>query len=179
MLASGHAALGGWRRLARTLVIFVAASITAGVGGGCTAGEAEGPASTSGRSAEPASSRWDGPPKPREDGTLAVAEFNGYVERADAAWSRSPLLWAITFLRLEGQQAAKVSVDVETSPEGGQEALVSATLDGLLDDSVRGVRRFLTVHRQPDGSWRLRSARQQQRCWPNRGHRDFSTAPCV
>ena len=122
---------------------------------------------------------WPGPPRPQKDGTIAVTEFNQYVERADAAWTRSPLLLTIEFLRIESPEAATTAIDLETSPEGANEASVTVTLDGLLDDSVRSVRTFLTVLRQPDETWRLKSARREQRCWPDHGHQNFSPAPCL
>jgi hypothetical protein len=163
----------------RILAVSLAALVTSGLAGGCRSGEEQRSAAPGASTSERAASAWPGPPRPQEDGTIAVAGFNEYAERDDAAWTRSPLLVAVRFLGLESRQAAKASIDVETSPEGGDEASVTVTLDGLLDDSVRGVRTFLTLDRQAEGSWRLRSARQQQRCWPKRGHQGFSTARCV
>ncbi len=122
---------------------------------------------------------WPGPPPAAEDGALPVAAFNEHVERAGGGWTRSPLLVAINFLAIDGQGAGKTTIEVEATPEGGDEAAVTVTLDGLLDDSVRAHRTAVALERQADGSWRLRSARREQRCWPERGHEDFSTEPCL
>ena len=110
---------------------------------------------------------------------MTVARFNDYVESSDAAWTRSPLLMAIEFLDVAIPEAARTSIDLERSGEGEDEASVTVTLDGLLDDSVRSVRTVLALERQADETWRLRSARREQRCWPERGHEEWSPAPCV
>ena len=104
---------------------------------------------------------------------------NVYVDRADAAWTRSPLLMAVEFLGLRSPEAATTSIDLESAAEGRDDAAVTVKLDGLLDDSVRGVRTVLALDRQADETWRLRSARREQRCWPERGHQEWSPEPCV
>jgi hypothetical protein len=164
---------------ARISAISLAALVTLSLAAGCTSGKEEGRPAPSATSKVETSSTWHGPPRAGKDGTIAVAGFNEHVERGGGQWTRSPLLLAINFLGLDGENAATTSIDLEASPEGGDEASMTVTLDGLLDDSVRGVRTALTLDRQADGSWRLRSARQEQRCWPNRGHREFSSALCL
>jgi hypothetical protein len=108
-----------------------------------------------------------------------VEEFERYVAASDASWTRSPLLVATTFLRVEDPEAARTSIELEKAPEGGDEATATVTVDGLLDDSVRAVRTVMTLERRGDGTWRVRSARQERRCQRGRGHQDFGTEPCA
>lgn len=115
--------------------------------------------------------QWAGPPPPAADGSVSVAGF-------DQA-ARSPLDTAAAFLRLDQVQAATTTLVSRTAAEGGDRATVTATFDGLLDDSIRAHRYVLELERQTDGTWRLRSAAFSQRCQPGRGHQYFSAAPCV
>jgi len=122
---------------------------------------------------------WAGPPRPSADGRLDVASFNDFLAGEGAASARSPVLASAEFLRLDESDAPTISLVSRAGAEGGGPATVVATLDRLLDDSVRAQRYVLRLERQADGTWRLRSARWAQRCWPGRGHQDFSPQPCV
>lgn len=62
--------------------------------------------------------------------------------------------------------------------ESAEEKVLLFTTTGLADDSVRGIRYRLEFERA-DGQWRLRWVGQQVTCWPERGHEDWSTAPCL
>jgi hypothetical protein len=46
------------------------------------------------------------------------------------------------------------------------------------DDSVSGYRYTFVMTRPHPGTWSVTSAKQSWRCWPGRGHRDFSVEPC-
>jgi hypothetical protein len=126
----------------------------------------------------PAGEAWPGPPRPAPDGQVAVDGFNDYAQSAQASWTRSALLSTAEFLRLEDREGT-TSVVLEQPAEGGSRTDVMVTEDGLLGDSIRATRYVLDFERQEDGRWRLLSARWSQRCWPNRGHQDFSPEPCV
>ena len=140
------------RSLAVSAVLAVAAALPlAGCGGG--------------------SREWPGPPRPAADGTVSVAGFSHAA--------RSPIDTAAAFLRLDKRQAATTTLVSKTALEGGDRAAVTATFDGLLDDSIRADRYVLLLERQSDGTWRLRSATWSQRCWSGRGHQNFSVALCV
>ncbi len=115
--------------------------------------------------------RWAGPPPSAADGTVDVSGFD------EAA--RSPIETAAAFLRLDERQAATTALVSRTGPEGGDSAAVTATLDGLLDDSIRSDRYVLVLAKQQDGTWRLESAVFSQRCRQGRGHPEYSAAPCV
>lgn len=122
---------------------------------------------------------WLGPPKATRSGEVEVDSFNQYADdAADPSFELSALGTALEFLGLENRHAGTTSVVLTQPPEGGNEAGATATLDGLLDDSVRAERYVLVLDRQND-AWRLRSARWTQRCQLNRGHQDFSAELCL
>ena len=122
--------------------------------------------------------RWPGPPRERPDGTMGVAAFAEHTADSDDAWTRSPLLAAAEFLRLDRASAQTTAVVATTGPEGTGPTTVTATLDRVLDDSVRAKRYELDFVRNGD-KVRLLAARWTQQCWPGRGHQDFTTELCV
>jgi hypothetical protein len=123
---------------------------------------------------------WSGPPRPSEDGTVAVDGFNDYADEVEGGWERSPLRAAGEFLALQEPNAANSSMVMAGSGgEIGSTVTVTVLLDGLLDDSIRTQRYVLGFERRDDGTWRLVSARFAQRCQPGRGHQDFSPADCL
>lgn len=126
-----------------------------------------------------AAGTWEGPPAPDESGRVAVEEFNGYLEETMPNWATSPIRVAVEFLALRDPAAFETSVVLTSSPEAGDEATVTVTQDGLLDDSVRASRYALMLVRQNDGRWELITASWSQRCQPGRGHQDFTPKRCI
>jgi hypothetical protein len=127
---------------------------------------------------------WEGPPPPDESGVISVTEFTEYQDATDPAWADSPARIALEFLDLgdpsdPDQGAFTTTVVQEASPEGGEQAEVTVTLEGLLDDSVQAIRYALKFQKDADGAWRLASATWAQRCAPGRGHQDFSLELCI
>ena len=121
-----------------------------------------------------------GPPPPGRGGQLSVEQFNALSARADAPWAHSPLLSAVEYLGLGGSEPiGKTTVVITGGSEGGPNATVTVTLDGVLDDSVQAVRWELRFARRDDATWRLLSVERTQRCVEGRGHTDFTAAPCV
>jgi hypothetical protein len=127
---------------------------------------------------------WEGPPPPDESGVISVTEFTEYQDASDPNWADSPARIALEFLDLgdpsgPDQGAFTTTVIQEANPEGGEQAEVTVTLEGLLDDSVQAIRYVLKFQKDADGAWRLASATWAQRCAPGRGHQDFSTELCI
>jgi hypothetical protein len=56
--------------------------------------------------------------------------------------------------------------------------IVTVTYDGLYDDSIRAIR-FQTIVRRENRQWIKDEIIQTQKCWPNRGHQEFSTELCI
>jgi hypothetical protein len=122
---------------------------------------------------------WAGVPEPLPPtGTLPVEGFADHAAGLEEPWERSPALVAAEFLRLDEAEAARTTIEVDAGPEAGGPALVTVTLEGLLDDSVRA-RRFVLDLARDGEAWRLERATWTQRCVPGRGHDAFSPQPCV
>jgi hypothetical protein len=121
---------------------------------------------------------WEGPPQEAADGTMNVASFNDYLADHDDD-AKSPIAAATRFLRLDNAPAGTTSIESRKAGEQESPVSVTVTLDRLPDDSVRARRYSLVLNLAGDDDWRLSSAVVTQRCWPNRGHQNFSTALCI
>ena len=97
--------------------------------------------------------------------------------RAGADWTKSPLQVA---LRLVGDRhgSRERNISIESTPETFRDAKIVITEDGYLDDSVRGARYQLKLTRTDDGYWVVERFKKEVRCWPGRGHQDYSDKPC-
>lgn len=124
------------------------------------------------------SASWDGPPRPAADGGVDVAGFDDYATQVDESWEQTPALAAGAFLRLDRRTATITTISSRSGPEGVGPTVVTVTLDGLLDDSVRAERWELAFE-PVDSTYRLSAARWAQRCRAGRGHTAFSAEPCV
>jgi hypothetical protein len=123
---------------------------------------------------------WQEPPLPEAGKeTIRVDRFNSYLDGAGASQARSPLSAATAFLGVAGSRVGRARLTMDAPAEARDEATVTVTLGGLLDDSVREVRYVLELRREEDGTWRLASATRVQRCAPGRGHQSFSAEPCL
>jgi hypothetical protein len=112
-------------------------------------------------------------------GHVETAAFNDFLAGDGKEFATSPIAAVTEFLRLD-QSSASVTSVVATSPgEVRNFSEVVATLDGLLDDSVRTERFTVELQRNSSKLWRVRAADWAQRCRSGRGHQDFSPRPCV
>jgi hypothetical protein len=122
---------------------------------------------------------WPGPAKADAAGKVAIGGFNDFLAGDGKEFAGSPVAAVTEFLRLD-KSSASVTTVVATSPgEVRNFSEVVATLDGLLDDSVRTERYTVELQRDPSKLWRVRAVDRAQRCRPGRGHQDFSPKPCV
>jgi predicted small lipoprotein YifL len=125
------------------------------------------------------SAEWNGPPRAKPNGTLEVAEFNDFLAKGGEDFAHSPIAAVAEFLGLGQSTAAHTKVESTSPGEVRDVAEVVATLQGLLDDSVRDARYTVELMQDESGMWRLRAADWAQRCQSGRGHQDFSAKPCV
>ena len=80
---------------------------------------------------------------------------------------------------LEGEPYNYQSCIIEIAQEENQWIWTATiTYDGLFDDSIRATRIKAIVAYQ-DGQWIVKESSETQKCWPNRGHQEFSTEFCV
>jgi hypothetical protein len=96
----------------------------------------------------------------------------------DERWERSPVLVAGEFVRLDERDVSRATVVADAGPEAGGPAIVTVTLDGLLDDSVAAERYVLRLRRE-GRTWTLESATWALRCQAGRGHQAFTPEPCA
>jgi hypothetical protein len=105
----------------------------------------------------------------------AVLEIDAFNSAVDAAvdsgrtWAQDPIdvveqfLWGgiggARYSRLEKQ---------DNRLEWPDSTVITLMRDGWADDSIRGDWHRLTLHRLPDGTWRLSEALRAYRCY--RGH---------
>lgn len=122
---------------------------------------------------------WGGPPDAEPGGAVSTQGFSGFQQEVDAEWERSPAMAAGIFLRLDERTAARTTIDAKAGPEGGGDQIVTVTLDGLADDSVRTERWTLGFEEQEDGVYALTGALREFRCHEGRGHQDFAGEACV
>jgi hypothetical protein len=122
---------------------------------------------------------WSGPLEQKADGTLAIAGFNEFLTGDGQEFARSPIAAVTEFLGLDKSSAAVIEINATSPGEVRNYSEVVATLDGLLDDSVRAARYTVELHRDAQQVWSLRAGDWAQRCQSGRGHQNFSAKPCV
>ena len=94
------------------------------------------------------------------------------------SWVKSPMEVA---LRITGEfdemktREMKFEAATAESPEAITLTVVN---DGFLDDSVRGEKWIYELVKETNGVWKVSSIKRAWKCWPGRGHDDFSGEPC-
>ena len=122
---------------------------------------------------------WGGPPDAESGGAVSTEGFSGFQEEVDAEWERSPAMAAGVFLRLDERKAVRTAIDAKAGPEGGGDQIVTVTLDGLADDSVRAERWTLDFEETEAGVYALTGALRELRCHEGRGHQEFAAEACT
>lgn len=69
-----------------------------------------------------------------------------------------------------------LTISQQSEPEAFDHAEVAVIREGLLDDSVKGVRQRLSLHLNPQGLWQIDRIREDFSCW--RGRRGWGVKPC-
>ncbi len=126
-----------------------------------------------------AAADWPGPPKANANGSVEFASFNEFLAGDGKQFADSPITAVTEFLALDKTSAAATTLRATSPGEVRNFSEVSATLDGLLDDSVRGARYIVELQRSESAGWRIRAVDWAQQCQAGRGHQEFSPQPCV
>ncbi len=113
-----------------------------------------------------------------EDGTLPVDAYEAYLIEVDESWERDVGAVVGAFVDAGATEAASRSFEATVRGEGSA-ATATLVLDGLLDDSIRGLQYDAELRRRPNGTWELVAATWSQRCHEGRGHQAFSPDPCI
>jgi Immunoglobulin-like domain of bacterial spore germination len=106
---------------------------------------------------------------------VPVSTFNTFVSSVDPAWAEEAVSTAFYFAVGPVDDEFPQRFEI-TNPAPG---VFEVTGWGSADDSVEAGRFLVRVAEQADGTWRVTSATWSQKCWPGRGHQDFSTVPCI
>ena len=112
---------------------------------------------------------------------LDISKFQQLLSKSaegNEVWTDDPLQIA---LRLVGPFEAKIQqiTRKHDSAESARKAEVIVIEEGYLDDSIRGARYEFVLEKDVKNRWQIISAKKSWRCWPNRGHDDFSQQPCL
>jgi hypothetical protein len=127
---------------------------------------------------DPSEPRWsDRIAVDRKTGKLSAPGFNALVDSAAPGWSRAPDTTAAELLDLDQPFDGPVEIYLLQQIDG-DEAVVTATLTRLGDDSVSAVRYRVVLKKGTDGRHRFVSGTRTWQCRPERGHRDFDTGVC-
>jgi hypothetical protein len=112
---------------------------------------------------------------------LEIAKFRQLVLSSVAngeLWVKDALQVALRFVgTFEGklQQITRRN----NSAELASKVEIVIVEEGYLDDSVRGAWYQLKLEKEPRNVWQLVTAKKAWRCYPGRGHDDFSKRPCL
>jgi hypothetical protein len=147
------------------------------------------PASTSARLAPataPSSTGANASPFAGRSLRNAPAEIEAFNAWAERAGLRENLAALVALGLPVSSEVRKISIEVEyAAGESPMAATVTAVQDGFLDDSVRGERSIWRFERKActacasgKSPWTLRAVEDARRCWPGRGHLEFSREPC-
>jgi len=119
-------------------------------------------------------SLWLSPVLPSRPTAAARAwpdpELTSFAERvadaanAGAAWAHDPLRVALAWLPTMPESAVVDVTRRDTQVEFAPYSVVSATVGGLLDDSVAALRDVLVLERMEGGTWRIVAVTEAQRC---------------
>jgi uncharacterized protein len=69
-------------------------------------------------------------------------------------------------------------IQVNRGSEAPSASRITVLRDGLLDDSVRGVRWEIALEKTAAGVWRIQEVRQAWRCWRGKQTNRFAAVPC-
>lgn len=110
----------------------------------------------------------------RDKLTAALAEAARATDRRDDLHGLLP--------KVLGNNAARSSVvSINRVEDDKRDAYAGVLVFDAIpdDDSVGGYRYDLQLDRDVQGGWKITEAMRSWRCWKDRGHRHFSTEPCV
>ncbi len=114
------------------------------------------------------------------DEEMDTKRFRRLVSEAEVGnepWVKDALQVAMRFIGpFEGRQ--QFVMREVANAECADKTTVLVIEDGYLDDSIRGSRYQVILEKDMRGVWYVVSARKAWRCWPDRGHGEFSTEPC-
>ncbi len=115
---------------------------------------------------------------------IILASALGYVTLVKKPISQSPVLTETSALALVKSTWGDCTLDscsevvVSVAKQGSETYVVTATYEGLRDDSSSAQRK-VAVATFNNGKWTLGTPTVTQQCWPGRGHQNFSSELCL
>lgn len=93
------------------------------------------------------------------------------------SWAQSALQVALKLVG-DSQECRERRIEIQSTPEAFRDAHIVIIEEGLMDDSVFGIRYELMLRLGKHG-WMVESADKTWKCWPGRGHQYYSDEPCL
>jgi hypothetical protein len=128
-------------------------------------------------------------PPPAQGGLeqLAPVPATQYNQQVATAAGRNetrvqdPVQMALHFAEIARNTPEKWEFNEAHIPLRHEAAGLSTAVEttGLHDDSIEGEKLALLLHRGLSGIWNVISANKGHRCWPGRGHTNYSAEPCL
>lgn len=113
---------------------------------------------------------------------LDVSDFNRKISKAAANnenWVKFPTQVVANWLP-KFEEFGSRSIEMKSEFADITDYLeIVVTDDKYADDSVRGERYWIEIEKNETGIWQIASARKAWICQQNRGHQDYSIAPCI
>ncbi len=94
------------------------------------------------------------------------------------SWVKSPMQVALRITGEFDEMATREMKFEAATPESTNAITLTVINDGLLDDSVRGEKWIYELVKETNGVWKVSSIKRAWKCWPGRGHEDFSSESC-
>jgi predicted small integral membrane protein len=111
--------------------------------------------------------------------TLNPKQLNASVRKAAGKgepWTKKAVLVALKFIGAGQKERTKV-IDVRTSPENPDTAVITVATSGYLDDAISGERWRLWLEKNAHGTWTIHRALWAQLC-SRPGHKFYSAVNC-
>jgi hypothetical protein len=125
-----------------------------------------------------AGERWSGKLTiDRATGEISAPGFNDLIDRSSPGWAGAPDTAAAELLGLNGPFDGRPEIYMLQETEQ-DEAVVTATITNLGDDSVDAERYRVVFTRGRDGRYRFASGERTVKCQSGRGHQDFDVSTC-
>jgi|GEM_PF-734957 len=113
---------------------------------------------------------------------LDIAAFNKKIDKAVAArkaWVKMPFQVVANIIEPFSEMKSRTVKIVSPFADVTDRVTVTIIDDGYADDSVRGEKFVFVLKVSKSGVWKVDSAKKAQVCQKNRGHQNYSVAPCI
>ena len=111
---------------------------------------------------------------------IDTGDYNIMIIQAKSkgeTWVKSPMQTALKIVSEFTEMKSRTMKFEAPTGDGFTSFKLTVINDGFLDDSVAGDKYEFSFQWE-DESWRMNSARRMWKCWPGRGHQDYSAVPC-